>query len=166
MYCHQCGKELGSHAKFCPHCGAKQPESVHNTAAESSHRPSAEHEAGFQQSRFIISIVTMLFTFMILFQSCAAGLSNSLSGNLELGGTAGFILCICWWVAGILNLSRRTNLQSARNAAVAYIVAGAVGLLFSGSFTDLKVYSVVSFVFAAVCYAASKSSTKKENEGK
>ena len=37
MYCHQCGKELGSHAKFCPHCGAKQPESVHNTAAESSH---------------------------------------------------------------------------------------------------------------------------------
>lgn len=175
MYCHHCGRKLDDSMCFCPNCGTKQANSAgaENFTSDKkddfipevpkSSTPSVAKEAGFQQARFIISIVTMVFTFLILFQSCAAGLSNSLEGNLEIGGTAGIILCICWWVAGILNISKRKEFRSARNATIAYIIAGAIGLLLSGSFYDLKIYSILSFVFAFICHLAAKNDSNKSN---
>lgn len=116
MFCKECGKKLDDSMQFCPYCGAaKDNQTKMNTAASAENittsSPDSGHEARHQQARFIISIVSMVFTFLILFQSCAAGLSNSLEGNLELGGSAGLILCICWWIAGILNISKKKNVM-------------------------------------------------------
>ena len=47
----------------------------------------------------IISIV--LFAF-VMFQSCAAGISNSLAENGESGGSAGLIVAIILWAAWCL----------------------------------------------------------------
>lgn len=174
MFCTNCGKKLPDNIKFCPECGVSLGKITDNKSQSSTYRqnqaPSkaqsstsySEKEAGFQQARFVISIATMVFTFLILFQSCAVGLGNSLDGNLENGGSAGLLLCICWWIAGILNISNRKEAKSARSAAVAYIVAGAIGLLLAGSFADLKIYSVASFIFAGICYLASKENTSKK----
>lgn len=171
MYCYQCGRELDDSVCFCPDCGARQDkESKDSTAPKSSSQvpPKIQRnnndsgkEASFQQTRFIISIVTLVFTFLILFQSCAVGLSNSLEGNFEIGGSAGIVLCICWWVAGILNISKRKDMRTARDAGIAYIIAGVIGLLLAGSFSDLKIYSIASFIFAVICYLASKGSTAR-----
>ena len=175
MYCHQCGRKLDASVCFCPDCGAKQNISTEEkndsatvdrtTPVSSKDRDNTDiskKEAGYQQARFVISVATMVFTFLILFQSCAVGLGNSLEGNLEIGGSAGLLLCICWWIAGVLNISKRKEAKSARSAAVAYIVAGVIGLLLAGSFADLKIYSVASFIFAGICYLASKEITHKK----
>lgn len=162
MFCKECGKKLEDSMQFCPYCGAAKDNnagktnivapSENVTASPQDSRQEARH----QQARFIISIVSMVFTFLILFQSCAAGLSNSLEGNLELGGSAGLILCICWWIAGILNISKKKERYAAKSAAVAYAIAGVIGLLLAGSFSDLKIYSAASIIFAVTCYLSSK----------
>lgn len=49
----------------------------------------------------IISIV--LFAF-VMFQSCAAGISNSLAENGESGGSAGLIVAIFYWLVELFLL--------------------------------------------------------------
>lgn len=157
MYCRQCGHKVEDAAKFCPQCGAKiSDDAGHEKPLSTDGQQNDVSEATFQQTRLIISIITPAFTFFILFQSCAAGLSNHLEGNTEIGGTAGLVLCICWWVSGILTITKRKDCRYTKNAMVAYGIAGAVGLLFAGSFSDLRIYGFLSIVFAVICYLAAK----------
>ncbi len=157
MYCRQCGHKVEDTAKFCPKCGTQiaddaDQEKPLSTDVQKNDVP----EAAFQQTRLIISIITLAFTFFILFQSCAAGLSNRLEGSAEIGGTAGLVLCICWWVAGILTITKRKDYRYTKNAMVAYGIASVTGLLFAGSFSDLRVYGFLSIAFAVICYLAAK----------
>ena len=82
----------------------------------------------------IISIV--LFAF-VMFQSCAAGISNSLAENGESGGSAGLIV--------------------AKGGNIALIVLFALGALcgftMAGSYADLNVWAawcLICAVFAAI----------------
>ena len=54
----------------------------------------------------IISIV--LFAF-VMFQSCAAGISNSLAENGESGGSAGLIVAIILLAGGIVSIATRNG---------------------------------------------------------
>ena len=56
----------------------------------------------------IISIV--LFAF-VMFQSCAAGISNSLEANGESGGSAGVIVAIMLLAGGIVSIATRNGLS-------------------------------------------------------
>ena len=55
----------------------------------------------------IISIV--LFAF-VMFQSCAAGISNSLAENGESGGSAGLIVAIILLAGGIVSIATRNGM--------------------------------------------------------
>ena len=66
----------------------------------------------------IISIV--LFAF-VMFQSCAAGISNSLAENGESGGSAGLIVAIILLAGGIVSIATRNGSKGGNIALIVFI---------------------------------------------
>ena len=106
----------------------------------------------------ILSIVLCLF---VLFQSCAAGLSNTMQGNGELGGTAGLIVAIMLLAGGIVSIATRKS--SGKGGNIALIVLFGIGALFgftlAGSYTDLVIWAfwcLICAMFAIISMAKGK----------
>ena len=88
----------------------------------------------------ILSIV--LFGF-IIFQSCAAGVSNALEENKEVSGSAGVIVAILMLAAGIISIVTRNSTGKGGNIAllVLFGIAAAVGFAMAGSYGDLRIWA-------------------------
>lgn len=101
-------------------------------------------------ARLVIGIISMVLFGIIVFQSCAAGIGNTLEGSGEVSGTAGFMLAICMLVAGIVGVVSRRKKAGSIVAGCFYAVGGVIGIANVGSFGDLKIWAILSFAFAAV----------------
>ena len=73
--------------------------------------------------KLVSGILSIVLTFFVLLQSCAAGVSNSLQNNGEVGGSAGVIVAIALLAGGITSVAtraaaeisrRRSSMESAR----------------------------------------------------
>lgn len=53
-------------------------------------------------SKLVVGIISIVLCFLVVLQSCAAGLGNALENNGEIGGTAGLILALSLLIAGIV----------------------------------------------------------------
>lgn len=53
-------------------------------------------------ARLVIGIISMVLFVLITFQSCAAGVANTLSDNGEVSGSAGFFWQSVCWLPGSL----------------------------------------------------------------
>ena len=71
----------------------------------------------------IISIVLFVF---VMFQSCAAGISNSLAENGESGGSAGLIVAIILLAGGIVSIATRNGSKGGNIALIVLFVLGAL----------------------------------------
>lgn len=101
-------------------------------------------------AKLVVGILSILLFILIVFQSCAAGIANTLEENGEVGGTAGVILAVCMLIAGIVGLASRKSFAGGIVAGVFYLLGGIIGLACHGSFSDLMIWAVVSFLFAAL----------------
>lgn len=95
----------------------------------------------------ILSII--LFAF-VLFQSCAAGISNTLSENGEIGGSAGIIVAIMMLAGGIVSIATRNSSGGGIVIAILYGIAVLCGLGFAGSYGDLYIWSVWCLICAVL----------------
>ena len=88
----------------------------------------------------ILSIVLFVF---VAFQSCAAGLSNSLEENGELSGSAGLILAVFMLVGGIVAIATRKSEKKGGNIALIILfgLAALIGFAGHGSYSDLVIWS-------------------------
>lgn len=113
--------------------------------------------------RLAIGIISIVLFVIICFQSCAAGISNTLEDNGELGGSAGFILSVCMLVSGIVGIVTRnsTSRTGAVITAVFYLVGALLAFANAGSYSDLIIWSVLAVIFAIV-YIFCAVKTKKE----
>lgn len=115
-------------------------------------------------AKLVIGIISIILFALVIFQSCAAGLSNTLSENEEVGGSAGVILAICLLIAGIIGIATRNS--SSKGAAITvgcfYGIGGLLGLLMAGSYTDLYIWSAISIAFGLV-FIISIFTQKKDN---
>lgn len=100
----------------------------------------------------ILSIVLCLF---VLFQSCAAGLSNALQENGEVGGSAGVIVAIMLLAGGIVSIVTRNG---GKGGNIALIVLYGIGALFgftlAGSYSDLVIWAAWCLICAALAVVA------------
>lgn len=112
-------------------------------------------------AKLIIGIISMVLFVVIAFQSCAAGIGNTLAENGEVSGSAGFMLALCMMIAGIVGVAGRKSKGATITAGCFYALGGLIGIANVGSFADLLIWSVLSFVFAAV-YIISGVMMKKE----
>lgn len=103
-----------------------------------------------KNARLIIGIVSIVLFAVVSFQSCAAGIGNALEGNGEVSGTAGFLLAVCMLIAGIVGICCRKIKSGSIVAGCFYAIGGLIGIANVGSYADLQIWSVLSFIFAAV----------------
>ncbi|MFU0827656.1 MAG: hypothetical protein ACFWTJ_08985 [Lachnoclostridium sp.] len=74
-------------------------------------------------TRTIIGIISIVLFIIIILQSCAAGLGNTLSGNNEVSGSAGLLLSLCMLIAGIVVLPRVNQKEEQLQPAVFMLLA-------------------------------------------
>ena len=63
----------------------------------------------------ILSIVLFVF---VSFQSCAAGVANTLENNGEISGSAGFIVAVGMLAGGIVSIATRKSEKKGGNIAL------------------------------------------------
>lgn len=144
MFCKECGKEYSEQAAFCPGCGSPTPNGQQ------------EKKAVWSSGRLIISVISMVLCLLILFQSCAAGISNALQDNGATSGTSGMMLAFCMLLAGIIGaVTRKSKSQIVTMLPGAFYWFGSLMTFGTGStYGDLPIWGGVSFFFGAVFVAA------------
>ncbi len=96
----------------------------------------------------ILSIV--LFAF-VSFQSCAAGVANTLEANGESGGTAGFLVAIMLLAGGIVSIVTRNGSKGGNIALIILFGLGALlGFTMAGSYTDLNIWAGWCLICAVI----------------
>lgn len=102
--------------------------------------------------KLVTGILCIILTFLVLFQSCAAGLSNALSENGEISGSAGFILSILMLTAGITQIAtRKTGSKGGSIAcAILFVIAALIGFVCAGTYSDLKIWAGWCFILGVV----------------
>lgn len=101
-------------------------------------------------AKLVIGIITIVLSGIIFFQSCAVGIGSALEESEEVSGPAGMIVAVCMLVAGIISIATRNGKAGGFVAGGFYLVGGLIGIANVGSFGDLKIWSVLSLIFAAV----------------
>ena len=113
-------------------------------------------------TKLVMGIISMVLFIFIEFQSCAAGLSNALSENEEVSGSAGAILGVFMLIAGIVGVVTRSSKGGGITAGVFYLLGGLIGISNSGSYSDLVIWSWLCIIFGAVFIIGSVRMKKKE----
>lgn len=85
----------------------------------------------------ILSIILFVF---VSFQSCAAGISNTLEANGEAGGSAGIVVAILLLAGGIVSIATRNGGKGGNIAIIVlYGIGALLGFALAGSYADLNV---------------------------
>lgn len=98
----------------------------------------------------VIGIISCVLFLLISLQSCVAGIGNTLSENGEIGGTGGLMLAFFMLVAGIIVILSKQSKGLTITAIVFYVLGGLIGIMSAGSYADLQVWSILSFIFAGL----------------
>lgn len=99
----------------------------------------------------VIGIISIVLFIFITFQSCAAGIANSISSNNEVSGSAGLILAVCMLIAGIISIISKNSKGMTITAAVFYILAFIIGIANVGTvYKDLQIWSILNLIFGAL----------------
>ncbi|MBO0474003.1 hypothetical protein JZO86_09855 [Enterococcus ureasiticus] len=102
-------------------------------------------------AKLVIGIISIILSLFVLFQSCVAGLANTMYNNGEVGGSVGMILAFCLLVAGIVAIATRSSPGNGGFVAAGfYIAGGIIAFLLAGGYGDFYIWSVLSIIFGAI----------------
>ena len=92
--------------------------------------------------KLVSGILSIVLFLIVSFQSCAAGISNTLSDNGEVGGSAGVLVAIFLLAGGIVSIATRNSKGKGGNIALIILfgLATIIGLALAGSYLDLKIW--------------------------
>lgn len=109
----------------------------------------------------ILSIILCLF---VMFQSCVAGLSNTLAQNGEVSGSAGVIVAIMLLAGGIVAIATRNSNKKGGNIAliVLYGIGALFGFTLAGSYGDLIIWAAWCLICAVLAIIAIVKGKKSE----
>lgn len=105
--------------------------------------------------KLVSGILNIILFFFVALQSCAAGMSNALEENGEVGGTAGVIVAVMLLAGGITSIATRKSTEKGGDIALTILFGlGALfGFLLSGSYSDLRIWAgwcVICLVLAII----------------
>lgn len=87
----------------------------------------------------ILSIILFVF---VSFQSCAAGVTNTMEANGEVGGSAGIIVAFMLLAGGIVSIATRKGGKGGNIALIVLFGIGAIcGYTMAGSYGDLYIWA-------------------------
>ncbi len=92
--------------------------------------------------KLVSGILSLVASALVLFQSCAAGMYNTLESNREVSGSRGFLVAIMMIAGGIVSIVTRNGSKGGSIAiCVLYGLGALVGFAMAGSFTDLNIWA-------------------------
>lgn len=116
--------------------------------------------------KLVSGILSIVLFIIVAFQSCAAGLANTLEENGESGGSAGIIVAIMMLAGGIVSIATRKGSKGGNIALIVLFgIATIVGFALAGSYADLNIWAgwcLINAVIAVICLITSKKQ-KEEN---
>lgn len=125
------------------------------------HVKSQNNGSRWATGKLIIGIASIVLFLIVTLQSCAAGLSNALTSSGESSGSFGFISAILFLLAGIVGICvRKKGLGAHITVCVFYYLIFFMAAVGAGTYSDLKVWGVIAFIFGAV-FLFSAINTKK-----
>lgn len=91
----------------------------------------------------VTGILSMVFTILVLFQSCAAGIVNTVEDSGDVGGTAGFLLAVLMLAGGIVEVATRkaSGKGGAVAAVILFLLAAVIGFTNAKVYQDLKIWA-------------------------
>ena len=112
--------------------------------------------------KLVAGILCIILSAFVVFQSCAAGVANTLAENGEASGSAGVIVAVFLLVGGIVMIATRTKEGKGGSIATAIIfaLAALIGFIMAGSYTDLKIWAGLCAVLAVVNIVAAVKDNK------
>ena len=115
-------------------------------------------------AKLVTGIISIVLCGIVMLQSCAAGVANTLEANGEVGGSAGLLVSVCLLIAGIVAIATRksTGKGGSVAATIFYVLGAVVGFAGAGSYADLNVWSIVCIAFG-ILHIASIVRSKPEN---
>ena len=117
-------------------------------------------------AKLVSGILSIVLALLVMFQSCAAGISNALKENGEIGGTGGLLVAICLIVAGIVGMATRNGEGKGASivTAVFYGLGALVGYATAESYADLNIWATVCLIFAVIYIIAAIKAKKPVKE--
>ena len=97
-------------------------------------------------TRLITNIISIVLFAVIMFQSCAAGVVNSIDNNDSLSGTAGVILAFAMLIAGIVGIAARKNVGGMLTSGFFYLISSLLAFAYVGDFSDLAIWAIFSAI--------------------
>ena len=93
--------------------------------------------------KLVSGILSMILFVFVTFQSCAAGVANTLQDNGELGGTAGIMVSIMLLAGGIVSVVTRKSEGKGGSVATAvlFLLGALTGFTMAGSYGDLTIWA-------------------------
>lgn len=106
--------------------------------------------------KLVSGILSIVLFIVVSFQSCAAGLGNTLSGNGEISGSGGILVAILMLSGGIVSIATKKSKGKGGNIAliVLFGLAALIGFELAGSFTDLNIWAFWCLVNAILAVVA------------
>lgn len=114
--------------------------------------------------KLVAGILSLIICLIVIFQSCAAGMSNALEENDEVSGTAGILVAIFLIAGGIISIVTRNSEGKGGNIAliVLFGLAALVGFTLGGSFEDLSIWAGWCLINAIMAVVAIILNSKKK----
>lgn len=117
--------------------------------------------------KMVSGILSIILFVIVTFQSCAAGLVNTIEENGEVSGSAGVIVAIMLLAGGIVSICARNG---GKGGNIALIILYGIGALFGfalfGNFSDLAIWAfwcLICMILAIVSLVKSGSKNKVIN---
>lgn len=105
--------------------------------------------------RLVSGIISLVICVLVLFQSCAVGIVNTIENNGQVSGTAGIIVAIMLIAGGIVSIVTRKGGKGGNIAIIILYGMGAViGFMLAGNYSDLVFWAVWCLACAIVAGVA------------
>lgn len=101
-------------------------------------------------AKLTIGIISIVLTFIVIFQSCAASVGDALEKKGGTSGGAGIFVAIFMLIAGILAIAARKSKGGSIVCTCFYAAAGIIGLTAHGIYKDLVIWGIICLVFAVI----------------
>lgn len=109
--------------------------------------------------KIVSGILSIVLSFLVVFQSCAAGFVNVVTASGEMSGTVGLLVALLMLAGGIVAIASRNAISNAGNVSliIIYGIATFAGYFGAGIFGNLVLFStwcLLCAVIAAMAIAA------------
>lgn len=119
-------------------------------------------------TKLVVGIIQIVLSLIILLQSCAVGIGNSMSNSNDAGGSAGFLVAILFMAAGIVYIVTRKMEKLGGDIAglVLMVIIWIMAISNAKVYSDLQVWGWLALIIGVGFFVWHLLSNRKTNNTK